>query len=78
MSEQELIDSILSLSKSGIGFPLIFWGAYLLKRYVINGNTRKYLAMRRREIRAIRVISLQLDAILKAHERPGSEEKLNE
>ena len=78
MSEQELIDKILSLSKSGIGFPLIFWGAYLLKRYVINGNTRKYFAMRRREIRAIRAISLQLDAILKAHERPGSEEKLNE
>ena len=78
MSEQELINEILELSKTGIGFPLILWGAYLLKRYVISGHTRKYFAMQRREFREIRKMSLRIDALLKALDQPDNKGALDE
>lgn len=67
MGEDELITKIVELSKSSIGFPLIFWGAYLLKVYVINGNVRRYFSARRRELRAIRGIGARIDRLIELH-----------
>lgn len=67
MTENEIITKIIELSKSSIGFPLIFWGAYLLKVYVINGNVKRYFAARRRELRAMRGIVVRLDKLIEVH-----------
>ena len=67
MDEKEIITKIIELSKSSIGFPLIFWGAYLLKVYVINGNVKRYFLARRRELRAMRGIGVRLDKLIEMH-----------
>lgn len=67
MTENEIITKIVELSKSSIGFPLVLWGAYLLKAYVINGNVKRYFAARRRELRAMRGIGVRLDKLIEIH-----------
>lgn len=67
MTESEMMTKIIELSKSSIGFPLVFWGAYLLKVYVINGNIKRYFSQRRRELRAMRSIGVRLDKLIELH-----------
>lgn len=74
MTENEVITKIIELSKSSIGFPLVFWGVYLLKIYVINGNVERYFSARRRELKAMRGIGAKLDKIIELHTHEETKE----
>lgn len=64
MTENEIIEKIIELSKSSMGFALVLWGAYLIKTYVISGNVKHYFTTLRREIRAIKGIGAKLDTLI--------------
>lgn len=75
MTDTEIITKIIELSKSSIGFPLVFWAAYLLKRYVINGNIKRYFRAKRRELKAIEQLGMKLDDIIAYHGKESVEEE---
>lgn len=73
--EKELIDLIRELSTSSSGFALILWAAFLLKKYVINGNFQKFWNYKERECLTLESLSKKLDAVIDLQEKLNSHVK---
>lgn len=69
MTEKDLIDALIAVKSVGGGFALILWGAFLVKKYVINGSVAKFFNLKRKEVRAMRRVESTVLSILKLQER---------
>lgn len=76
--EREFIDLIKELSTSSSGFALVLWAAFLLKRYVINGNLQKFWNYKERECLTLESLSKKLDSVIVLQERLNSHVKESE
>ena len=68
MTDIELINVVKELTKSGVGFPLLFWAAWLIKRYIVNGNVNRYFEVKKKESELIELVIEKLDKLIDYHE----------
>ena len=73
--ESEFIDLIKELSTSSSGFALVLWAAFLLKKYVINGNFQKFWSYKERECLTLEGLSKKLDNVISLQEKLNSHVK---
>lgn len=62
--DNEFLRIIEKLVLSGNGFAVVLWAAYLLKRYVINGNAAKFWSAKEREILALSTLIEKLETVI--------------
>ena len=60
---REIIDVLNALKSQSGAFAVVLWGAWLLKKYVINGTINRYFDDKRRVRRILREISRKIDAL---------------
>lgn len=70
--EKEFIELIKEVSTSSSGFALILWGAFLLKKYVINSNFQKFWNYKERECTTLEGLSKKLDDVILLQEKLNS------
>ena len=60
---REIIDALNALRSQSGAFAIVLWGAWLLKKYVINGNIERYFNDKRRVRKILREMSRQIDSL---------------
>lgn len=70
MQENELIVEIIKiLSGSPSLLVSVAFGALLLKKYIINGNTEKYFALKAREVDSLDALKQALSQVIQWQEK---------
>lgn len=66
---QEIIEALSALKDRSETFALVLWGAWLLKRYVINGTVDRYFEEREQLRKIMLTMSKQISVLTKTVER---------
>lgn len=61
---KEIIDALTVLKGQSGAFALVFWGAWLLKKYVINGNIARYFDDKRQVRRILERMLAKMDCLI--------------
>lgn len=61
---KEIIDALTALKSQSGAFALVLWGAWLLKKYVINGNIDRYFDDKRRVRGILKQMSAKMDYLV--------------
>ena len=60
---REIIDVLSALKGQSGAFAVVLWGAWLLKKYVINGTIERYFDDKRRVRKILRGMSRKIDSL---------------
>ena len=60
---REIIDALNALKSQSGAFAVVLWGAWLLKKYVINGTIERYFDDKRRVRKILRGMSRKIDSL---------------
>ena len=60
---REIIDVLNALRSQSGAFAVVLWGAWLLKKYVINGTIDRYFDDKRRVRKILREMSRKIDSL---------------
>ena len=68
---KEVVETLNTLKDKSGGFALVLWGAWLLKRYVVNGTVNRYFEDRAQLRKVLLTMSKQIAVLTKIVERGG-------
>ena len=68
---KEIVETLNALKDQSGAFALVLWGAWLLKRYVVNGTVDRYFEDRAKLRRVVLTMSRQISVLIKIVERGG-------
>ena len=63
---REIIDVLNALRSQSGAFAVVLWGAWLLKKYVINGTVERYFGDKKKARKILREISRKIDSLNQA------------
>lgn len=65
MSEREFVDALGIASGLGGNFALIFWGLFLVKKYVLNGSVERFFRLKEGEVSRLARLETTTGSMLK-------------
>lgn len=69
MFDKDVIETLLMLKEIGSGFALMFWGAFLVKKYIINGSLTRLFGIQEAKLRQLMRLNRNLKKVLEHQER---------
>ena len=68
MSERDFVDALGIVSGLGGNFALIFWGLFLVKKYVLNGSVERFFRLKESEVSQLTKLETITGGILKGQQ----------